>query len=64
VGNDELLGSYIASLERLKYLGKIGTLLMIIMNSSSAPKINPFEVVHPSLAPLHVTNVGNCAYVS
>jgi hypothetical protein len=31
VGNDELLGSYIASLELLKYLGKIGTLLMIIM---------------------------------
>jgi hypothetical protein len=30
--------------------------------SSSAPKVNPHEVVHPSLTLLPVTYVGNCTY--
>jgi hypothetical protein len=60
-----LLASYIARLESLEDLEKDRSIAYNNNNneaSSSAPKINPHEVVHPSSTPLPVTNVGNYAY--
>jgi hypothetical protein len=61
MGSDELLGSYIAHLERLEDLGKDRALSFNNNDAnSSTPKANP-QGSHPSLAPLPVNN-DNFAY--
>jgi hypothetical protein len=63
VGSDELLASYIDRLERSEDLEKDKNIAFNNNEtSSSAFKINPHEVVYPSLSPLPITNNANFTY--